>query len=802
MLYKKCDINRLYDNISTLRALPSTPISAVGALFAALLVVPIVLASQVATAEAQETAVLVGEVVSEETGEPVAGASIRLRGTDRGAYSRQEGTFHLGSLGPGTYVVETSALGFRSASREVTLTADETNRVRFELAPRPIEMSGIEVSVLRPDMQPESELDEREVRESNPKDSGDVLRRLPGVDAVRRGPLGLDPSVRGLRETEVGTYMDGTRMFPAGPARMDSPLTHFDPSAISSIQVVKGPYALTWGAGNLSAIRVETRDLPASEDLRGRLATGYDSNLDAAETVGTASGRSGDVAYWVHGVWRDGGDYESGGGAPIDGDFRSWESRAKLGVDLTESSRIVLSGGYQDQGPVDYPGRLLQAEFFETRNLSGRYHLQPADGPLRDLEIMGYFNGVDHGMTNDGKPTSEPMEGRTPPFALDVGVDSEIDVYGGRAAATLGLPPGWTVEVGGDVYSADRSAVRTIRRADDGSLLFDDLMWPDATITDGGVFGRVARAFGGSVRATGTVRVDLVEATADTASEFFLENASSDLESTETNLSAAATLGVDLSSAWALSAGVGTAVRTADATERYSDRIPATKAQTSAEFMGNPRLEPERSNQVDLWLDGQWEELALQLNVFGRKMENYITLEPTELPKRLPLSPDTVFRYVNGEATFYGFEASGALGLTDALVLQLGSSYLWGKDDTLDEPALGVPPLRGSAGLRYERPDGRFFVEGTVHAVDEKVASQDPDANQVALSRGEGGTPGYLTADLRGGVRLVRGLDLRAGVENLTDRDFVNHLNARNPFTGQQVPEPGRVLFVDLAYEF
>ena len=55
---------------------------------------------------------------------------------------------------------------------------------------------------------------------------------------------------------------------------------------------------------------------------------------------------------------------------------------------------------------------------------------------------------------------------------------------------------------------------------------------------------------------------------------------------------------------WNLSLGVGSVVRTADALERYADRFPASKAQTSAEFVGNPNLDPERSTQADVWLDG------------------------------------------------------------------------------------------------------------------------------------------------------------------------------------------------------
>ena len=743
---------------------------------------------------AQETGTVTGTVVTPE-GQPLEGARVRVRDTRLGAFTGAEGDFRIGSVPAGEHVLAVSASGFRERTRSITVETGQTLDLRFELPVRPLELGGIEVSVLRPDMQPQSKLEEREVREANPKDSGELLRELPGVSAVRRGPLGLDPSVRGLRETEVGVYIDGTRMFPAGPARMDSPLTHVDPSAISDIQVVKGPYALTWGAGNLSGVRVETQSLPETPGFGGRLSTGYDTNLDAAETAGTLAGREGQVAYWFHGAWREGNDYESGdpSAGDIPGDYRSWEGRGKIGVDVSEDSKVVVGGGYQDQGPIEYPGRLLRAKLFETFNLNARYVLERDEGTLRSFEVMGYVNDVHHEMDNSGKPTAEPMPGRMPPFALDIGVDSDMSVVGGRVDAVLAAGGGWELELGSDVYSAHRDAVRTIRRAEDRQLLFEDLMWPDATITDAGFFTRASRSFGG-VRTSATVRLDLVEATADSVSDFFRANASNDLDQSEANLSAALTAGVDLSSHWTLSGGIGTAVRTADATERYSDRIPATKAQTSAEFMGNPDLGPERSNQADLWLDGSYEDLTVQLNLFGRTVDDYITLEPTDLPKRLPLSPPTVFRYVNGEATFWGFETSVAVGLTDAFTLEASTDYLWGEDERLDEPALGIHPWRGSLGLRYEDPAGRFFVESSVEGVSEQ--------ERVAVTRGEATTDGYVVAAGRAGVEIWRGLDLRVGVENLGDVDYTNHLNAKNPFTGEQVPEPGRVFFADLTYEF
>ena len=40
------------------------------------------------------------------------------------------------------------------------------------------------------------------------------------------------------------------------------------------------------------------------------------------------------------------------------------------------------------------------------------------------------------------------------------------------------------------------------------------------------------------------------------------------------------------------------------------------------------------------------------------------------------------------------------------------------------------------------------------------------------------------------------------GVKNITDEQYVNHLNAKNPFTGMAIPEPGRIFFGDITIRF
>ena len=92
--------------------------------------------------------------------------------------------------------------------------------------------------------------------------------------------------------------------------------------------------------------------------------------------------------------------------------------------------------------------------------------------------------------------------------------------------------------------------------------------------------------------------------------------------------------------------------------ERYSDRFPAVKFQTAAEFLGNPNLVPEKSREFNAGLVSVPGWSVAEIDIVHRVIDDYITVTPdADLPKRLPLSPPVVFRYTQGgQARFIGFD--------------------------------------------------------------------------------------------------------------------------------------------------
>ena len=727
--------------------------------------------------QAQDSGRIVGTVVDARSEAPQPGIIVVVVGTLYAAVTDAEGRFTLGPMPPGSYAVEVNALGYRPERRDVAVAEDEDVVVAFRLQPPEATMASIEAAALQRSLQPVVGLDNRRLREINTREVGAWLRALPGSDAGRRGGLLFEPTIRGLWGNQIGVYVDGVRFLAGSPYGLDAPLGLFDPYIVSSLEVVEGPYALTWGGGSLSAIHLETRDaVPAPASLRGEAEVGYTSKLNAHEAAGALADSTGALAFRLHGAYRTGGDYNDGDDRRVPADFRAATIRGSATYWFGRSARLVVHGGYQDRRDLDVPGRELNVGEAEATDGSVRFQAVRSAGLLRAVDARAYWNRRTQTLREAAQPPTTPGD-----------VETEHTLVGGRLAAHLNLGEA-LVELGGDVYSVLNDAVRREQR---GVTLLRAVVpvVRDARLTDVGFFARGTQTFGG-VEATGAVRVDVVHARAD---ETGAAVSSDDLDVTETNVSGAVALATDLSAAWNVSVGVGSVVRAADAYERFADLMPLRQGSLLAAVQGNPALKPERNTQADLWLRADYARLDVRLNAFVRRLSNYITVDAgTDVvvpPATLPAPP----RYVNSTGTFYGVEASMRYALMGRFVsMRLGGSYLWGRDDTLDEPALGVAPASVEVGGRVDAPGNLFFVEMMLQGVFEQ--------NREAFLRGELPTDGYLTADLHMGVSLPNSISLWLGLDNLADAAYAHHLNAAR--AEGRIAEPGRLFYIRLRYLF
>jgi len=98
------------------------------------------------------------------------------------------------------------------------------------------------------------------------------------------------------------------------------------------------------------------------------------------------------------------------------------------------------------------------------------------------------------------------------------------------------------------------------------------------------------------------------------------------------------------------------------------------------------------------------------------------------------------------------------------------------------EPVSRLLPLTGLVGLRWDSPERRFWLEGSVLMSDRQDRLSASDARDTQRIP-PGGTPGYTVTTVRGGWRVTDTFTLTTAVENVTDEAYRVH--------GSGVNEPG-----------
>ena len=125
-----------------------------------------------------------------------------------------------------------------------------------------------------------------------------------------------------------------------------------------------------------------------------------------------------------------------------------------------------------------------------------------------------------------------------------------------------------------------------------------------------------------------------------------------------------------------------------------------------------------------------------------------------------------------------------------------------GESDTDDKPLGQQPPLEARLGLEY---NDKVFSYGALLRM---VAKQDRvdvgSGSIVANGIDRGPTPGFAVFSLNAGWRPSRAMLLTAGVDNVFDRTYREHLSKSGAAisgyeapAGEPINEPGRTLWVN-----
>ncbi|HWK89007.1 MAG TPA: TonB-dependent receptor [Longimicrobium sp.] len=265
------------------------------------LLLALVLAVCPALAQAQSG--IVRGTVAGKDGEALAGARVAIAGARIGATADALGVFVLRGVPAGEHTVSVSHVGYKAATRTVTVTAGEESLVAFQLEDKPFELDALVVSASR-----QSER-VTEAPATITRIGADVLdnavgntfagalKEVKGLDFVQVGMTSVGINARGFNSSFNNRMLmveDGRVMVLPENGLPVGQFTATPKVDLAGMEVLVGPGAALYGADASSGVlSLETRDPRAFPGMTVEVTGGNRSYRDVQARYAAVLGNIG-----------------------------------------------------------------------------------------------------------------------------------------------------------------------------------------------------------------------------------------------------------------------------------------------------------------------------------------------------------------------------------------------------------------------------------------------------------------------------------------------------------------------------
>jgi iron complex outermembrane recepter protein len=703
--------------------------------------------------------------------------------------------------------------------------------------------AGLERSVLR---QARAGVDSLSVdlvngQESGPlvsTDVGDLLRKSPsalGVQVQGRTPIVNDPRVRSSRIGALAA--SGSHWVPAR-ADLDTVLSKIDSRFVSNVLVVPGPFSSVYGPG-FNFVDFELLQSPRYSDgneIHGRSNFDHKSNGNQWTAQQGIWGGGENWGYRGNYSHRLGDNYRTGNGDKVPSGYESREFTLAFGLDFANDTSIEASLLRLDQTDVEFPGYAFDIDSLVTDGYEVAYiDSNPDIGNRVESEVWYNRTRFEGNAQNPGKRALFPLFARVR-YIGNTDVDSLSTGY--RRARTWGTDlDGGRLILGHDL----RFIKQELNEIATGTLIPGPGLFinrnspiPQSFSVNPGLFAEYSELFLEDwTFKTGAridyVQTDIVDDPAKLRSVGLADPVATYAEIVGTEKSQTdrvlwslyGSLTREHYDALTSSTSLGYAQRAPNLTELYAAQPFLLLLQNGLNNVtGDPTLKQEQLIQADMSFDFEGDYLRAGMRGFYGWAFDYVTFENTSVFSSNGQVQQVSLRYVNTSlATLAGFESFLELLPQKRLTPFASMRFVDGRDRTRNgdfattngeqgtastrdasrqrgffsgfigsdsEPLPGISPLETRIGLRLRESidDPSWNLEFAARIVD----NQD----RVASSLLESSTPGFTVFDLRGTHRpaFSDNLVIVAGVENLTDKNYREHLDFRSP-NGISIFKPG-----------
>ncbi|MBN1782748.1 TonB-dependent receptor [bacterium] len=213
----------------------------------------------------QTTGKISGTVIDGESGEPLPGANVMIRGTSHGAAADLQGEFYLINVPPGSYEIEARMMGYATMlMKNVRIYVNRTTPVDFSMHQSVIQGEVVTVQADKIVLKKDQTSSIRNI-------TSEEIERLPAENistVVRMQPGVVGNNFRGGRDNEVTYLIDGVAITDAynNTART----SNVNPEVVEDVEVITGTFNAEYGNAMSGVVNVITKD--GSNALHGNFS--------------------------------------------------------------------------------------------------------------------------------------------------------------------------------------------------------------------------------------------------------------------------------------------------------------------------------------------------------------------------------------------------------------------------------------------------------------------------------------------------------------------------------------------------
>jgi len=620
-------------------------------------------------------------------------------------------------------------------------------------------------------------VDEQALAVAPAQSLGDLLSSQPGLRSTSFAPGASRPVIRGLSGPRVQVLTNGIGLIDASAVSPDHAVAT-DPAEASRIEIVRGPSTLIYGGSAIGGVvNIIDNRVPTEQPDRGVdgvISTQISSVDDGRSIFGRLTVGAGSFVFSVDGVDRRTDDYAiaspslSERKAAADGVARD-ESDTQPNS-ATELQAWGAGGSYVgDRGFIGMAYKETDSEYGTVAEPDVFIRLNQTREDVRGEYRFdaGPFSAL-RGNYGHAEYTHTEFEGPGEPGTIFIsdGQEGRIDLV--QRERPVGEKGAWNGGIGVQALTRDFSAIGA------------EAYVPSTRIEEQGIYV-IQRHDRGATGFEGGLRFDRRTLTATPL------GTTREIEREFDNVSASIAAFARPVPGLFVALSLARNERAPSEVELFADGLHIA---TAAYETGDPTLDTEKVTTLEATVHYATGAFEGDLHVYGSRYDGFIDERPTGAVFTDGGEAFPVFRFVQTDADFYGFEAEGSYAVWSSgdRTVSLEGQVDYVHADTDLGPAARIPPYSVTGRITYASTP--FDVGLEVRHV----------GQQDELAAFEPGTDGYTLVNLTGAWRPLadRNVTVFAEARNLTDAEAREHVS----FLKDIAPLPGRNLRLGLAYRF